>query len=85
MTGLMIPLTTEFTMFVNAAPITTATARSTTLPRIRKALKPASTLSFFFSLTTEPFFACAEHGANGSESYGSPGAACPIDPHLTVN
>ncbi|GLV89999.1 hypothetical protein Slala04_14530 [Streptomyces lavendulae subsp. lavendulae] len=71
-------------MFVNAAPITTATARSTTLPRIRKALKPASTLSFF-SLIAEPFYTGAEHGANGSESYGSPGAVCPIGRHFEVN
>ncbi|GAA3380460.1 hypothetical protein GCM10017750_38210 [Streptomyces racemochromogenes] len=65
-------------MFVNAAPMTTATARSTTFPRIRKALKPASTLSFFFSLITEPFLVPAIDGANGSENYGRHATACPI-------
>ncbi|WP_253915818.1 hypothetical protein [Streptomyces sp. NRRL S-31] len=49
--GLMIPFTNELTMFVKAAPMTTATARSTTLPRIRKALKPCQTLGSFFALT----------------------------------
>lgn len=61
----MTPLTTAFTMFVNAAPMTTATARSITLPRVRKALKPSSRLTFF-SLTAEPSFACAVTGANCS-------------------
>ncbi|GAA3275098.1 hypothetical protein GCM10010493_62250 [Streptomyces lavendulae subsp. grasserius] len=79
-----MPFTIEFTMFVNAAPMTTATARSTTLPRIRKALKPASTLSFFFSPTTVPFSGTAEYGVNCSESYGSPGPQCPIEPHIKV-
>lgn len=38
--GLMMPLVTEVTTAVNAVPMTTATARSMTLPRIRKSLNP---------------------------------------------
>jgi hypothetical protein len=56
-TGLMIPFTMALTMLVKAAPITTATARSTTFPRIRKALKPSKTLGSFFSLTWGPLLA----------------------------
>ena len=36
----MISATKESTILPNAVPITTATARSTTLPRMRKSLKP---------------------------------------------
>ena len=38
MAGLMISLTREFTMAVNAEPMTTPTAMSSTLPRMAKAL-----------------------------------------------
>ena len=65
--GLMTPFTTELTMLVKAAPMTTATARSTTFPRIRKALKPSQTLGSFFLLTTRPFR--ADCGTNDSATY----------------
>jgi hypothetical protein len=45
MRGLIRPLVKAVTIAVNAVPMTTATARSTTLPRIRKSLKPFSTVS----------------------------------------
>ena len=38
--GLKIPVTMAFTTAVNAAPMTTATASSMTLPRMMKSLKP---------------------------------------------
>src|ERR1019366_6191941 len=41
--GLMTPVTTVVTMLLNAAPMTTATARSMTLPRRTNSLKPLST------------------------------------------
>ena len=40
--GLMISATSALTMAVNAAPMTTATARSTTLPRRTKSRNPLS-------------------------------------------
>ncbi len=49
--------------------MTTATARSITLPRIRKALKPSSRLTFF-SLTDEPSFAWTVREANCSTTQG---------------
>ena len=42
MIGVMMPLTIEVTTAPNAAPITTATARSTTLPRMMNALNSLS-------------------------------------------
>src|SRR4051795_2336026 len=41
--GSMMPFVKAVTIVVNAAPMTTATARSTTLPRRMKSLKPLST------------------------------------------
>src|SRR5690349_18534953 len=43
MSGLMKPSTRAFTIAVNAAPMTTATARSMTLPRRMNSLKPLIT------------------------------------------
>src|SRR5687768_1740521 len=40
--GVMMLATTELTIAVNAEPMTTATARSMTLPRRMKSLKPLS-------------------------------------------
>jgi len=40
--GLMMSLTSEFTIAVNAAPMTMPTARSTTLPRIANFLNSSS-------------------------------------------
>src|SRR3954463_11314151 len=42
--GLMRPLVNAVTIAVDAEPMTTATARATTLPRIRKSLKPLNNL-----------------------------------------
>src|SRR5450759_1787061 len=42
MRGLITPWRRPPTTFAKAAPMTTATARSTTLPRIKKSLKPLS-------------------------------------------
>src|SRR5690606_31042434 len=72
----MTPFTTALTMLVNAAPITTATARSTTFPRIRKALKPCHTDSFF-SLTFGPHLAYTVRAAKRLATYGNAGRACP--------
>ena len=44
MIGVMMSATNAWTTRPNAAPITTATARSTTFPRIRNALNSASML-----------------------------------------
>ncbi len=41
--GSMMLFVNDVTIAVNAAPTTTATARSTTLPRRMKSLKPLST------------------------------------------
>jgi hypothetical protein len=41
--GSMMLFVNDVTMAVNAAPTTTATARSTTFPRRMKSLKPLST------------------------------------------
>ncbi|MGH1556529.1 hypothetical protein ACRAWF_46665 [Streptomyces sp. L7] len=77
--GLMSPFTTELTMFVKAAPMTTATARSTTFPRIRKVLNPCQTPgSFFFSLNSEPLLARARCGTNSSATYVKAWPPCPI-------
>ncbi len=40
MSGLMSPVTIALTISVNAAPMTTATARSMTFPRRMNSLKP---------------------------------------------
>src|SRR6185312_257954 len=45
--GMMMSLTSEVTILPNAPPITTATARSTTLPRMMKALKSFAKLIAF--------------------------------------
>src|ERR1700684_221215 len=51
MAGLMTPVTTVVTMLLNAAPMTTATARSITLPRRMNSLKPLNTSTpYFFEL-----------------------------------
>ena len=76
-TGLMTPFTTELTMLVKAAPITTATARSTTLPRIRKALKPCRTLGFF-SLTAGSLLRYTGRGTDNTATYVSPWRVCPV-------
>jgi hypothetical protein len=40
MNGFTMPVVNEVTIAVNAVPMTTATDNSTTLPRIKKSLKP---------------------------------------------
>lgn len=67
----MTPLTNAFTMLVNAAPMTTAIARSITLPRNRKTLKPSNRPTFFFTPASESSSACAVGGTNCSATYGS--------------
>src|ERR1051325_8573384 len=46
--GVMIPSLNALTIAANAAPMTTATARSTTLPRMRNALNSLSMASLPF-------------------------------------
>ncbi|GGQ23971.1 hypothetical protein GCM10010233_46300 [Streptomyces pseudogriseolus] len=60
--------------------MTTATARSTTFPRIRKALKPCHRLVFSGSLTAGPLLSCVGCGGKRSATYVTTEATCPVVP-----
>lgn len=57
MGGMIMSFTSEFTILLNAAPITTATARSSTLPRVTKSrnsfhIRPSFALAQWFAFST---------------------------------
>ena len=77
MRGLMMPSTRASTMFLKAAPMMTPTARSTTLPREMKSLKPLiiGKLLVVFGRRGPPGAGWPRPGARGER--GAAGAAGP--------